>query len=201
MTSFKATKNNSDRLKWLVYILLGLGVLTYIIKYSDWHIISKILFSIPLIINLLFDVFYFKKAGYVIDKIHFDESGVEIEDTKKGKKRIPYSNLKYTIRKRKFDKYKTEIELKTKKSLRFKTFGRLHIKNWETIFDIEKELEKREVSRVEWKPMTLWGKYWGFFIDLFFITAGGEYAGMNEYQQKSIKEATQNPIKEENDSE
>ncbi|CAL2094273.1 conserved protein of unknown function [Tenacibaculum sp. 190524A02b] len=200
MIKFKATKNKSDKLKWLIYILIGLGLLIFIIKYSDWHIISKILISIPLIINLLFDVFYFKKVGYIINEIHFGDSEVEVFDLKKNKKRITYSNLKYSIRKRKFDKHKIEIELKNKRSLKFKTFGRLHIKNWDNIFDIEKELEQRKVVRVEWKPMTLWGKYWGIFIDLFFITSGGGDIGMTEYQENSIKEVTENPVEEENNA-
>ena len=200
MIEFKATKNKSDKLKWLTYILIGLGILIFIIEYSDWHIISKILISIPLIINLLFDVFYFKKVGNQIDEIHFRNSEIEVFDNKKKKKRIAYSNLKYSIRKRKFDKHKTEIELKRKKNLKYKTLARLHIKNWNNIFDIENELEKRKIVRVDWKPMTLWGKYWGIFIDLFFLTAGDGDIGMTEYQKKSINEATENPIDKKNNA-
>lgn len=200
MIKYKATKNKTDKLKWLIYILIGLGLLIFIIKYSDWHIISKILISTPLIINLLFDVFYFKKVGYLINEIHFGDSEIEIFDLKKNKKRISYSNLKYSIRKRKFDRHKTEIELKSKNFLKFKTFGRLHIKNWDNIFDIENELEQRKVPRTEWKPMTLWGKYWGIFVDLFFLTAGDGDIGMTEYQEKSIKEVTENPIDKENNA-
>ena len=195
MIKYKATKNKTDKLKWLIYILMGLGLLIFIIKYSDWHIISKILISIPLIINFLFDIFYFKKVGYMINEIHFGDSEIEIFDLKKNKKRISYSNLKYSIRKRKFDKHKTEIELKSKNRLEFKTFGRLHIKNWDCIFDIENELEKRKVLRVEWKPITLWGRYWGVFIDLLIVISGGGDIGLAEYQEKSIKEVTKNPIK------
>ncbi len=200
MIKYKAKNNKSDKLKWLIYILIGLGLLTFIIKYSDWHIISKILISIPLIINLFFDIFYFKKVGYIINEIHFENTGIEIFDFKKNKKRIAYSNLKYSIRKRKFDKHKTEIELKSKKTLKFKTLGRLHIKNWDNIFDIENELKQREISRIEWKPITLWGKYWGIFIDLFFLTAGDGDIGMTEYQERSIKEVTENPTDKKNNA-
>ncbi len=66
MIQYKATKNKTDKLKWLIYILIGLGLLIFILKYSDWHFISKFLISIPLIINLLFDILYYKKAGYLI---------------------------------------------------------------------------------------------------------------------------------------
>ena len=197
MIQYLASKNKSNQPKWLIYILIGLGILVYIFKYSDWHIFSKILISIPVIVNLLFDIFYFKKVGNRIHEIRFNATEIVVFKNKRIGKPIPYSKLKYSIRKRKFDKHKTEIELKIKRNLRFQTFGRLHIKNWDTIFAIEEELEKRKVPRVEWKPMTLWGKYWGTFIDLFFLTVADDHVRMTEYQEKSIKDATENPIKKE----
>ncbi len=61
-------------------------------------------------------------------------------------------------------------------------------------------MENRGVLRTEWKPKTLWGKYWGIFIDLLFISAEGADIGMTEYQEKSINEVTENPIKKENNA-
>ncbi|WP_303316464.1 hypothetical protein Q4Q34_06560 [Flavivirga abyssicola] len=198
MRQFKRTKNKKNSLKWLAYILIGLGLLIFIIKYSDWHFISKFLISITLIINLLFDISYFRKSRYLILQLNFNNSEIEIIDNKKGITHVSYSNLKYSIRKRKFDKDKTEIELKIKKNLKFKTVSRIHIKNWDDIFEIENELENHKVLRIEWQPMTLWGKYWGIFIDLFFLTTISEDIGTTYYQEKSIKEATENPIKKNN---
>ena len=198
MIKFKATKYKTAKSKWLIYILIGLGLLIFIIKYSDWHFISIFLISIPLIVNLLFDISYFNKSGYLITELNFGDSKIEIIDYKKNIIRISYSNLKYSIRKRKFDRHKTEIELKIKKSIKFKTFGRVHIKNWDNIFDIENELENRGILRTEWNAMTLWRKYWGIFIDLFFLTAGDGDIGMTEYKEWSIKEVTENPIKKNN---
>ncbi|MEP1490466.1 MAG: hypothetical protein ABJK28_18755 [Algibacter sp.] len=193
MTTFEATKNKTNKLKWFIYILIGIGLLTFILKYSDWHYIIKTLISIPLVINLLFDIYYLKKEGSVILKLSFDKTEIVVIDNKK----VSYSNLKYSIRKRNFNKHKTEIELKTKRGLGFKTFGRIHIKNWGDIFEIENELENRGVARTKWNPKTLWGKYWGIFIDMFFLTltTGDGDLGLTEHQEKSIKETTQNPIK------
>ena len=196
MTIIKATNTKTDKLKWLIYIVLGIGLLTYIIKYSEWHFISKFIFSLPLVINLLFDIYYLKNIKPTITNIEFCESLLIINRGNKKSRKIKLSNLKYSIKKRKFDKHKTEIELKEKKGLLFKTSERLHIKNWEEIFKIEKELEKNKVPRVEWKPKTIWGKYWGVFIDLFFLTVGDGDIGMTEYQEKSIKGNSENPIKE-----
>ncbi|CAH8290014.1 hypothetical protein EV196_107199 [Mariniflexile fucanivorans] len=195
MINYKTTKIKTDKPKWLIYILIGLGLLFYILKYSDWHFILKFLISIPLVVNLLFDISYFKKAGYGITQLNFDATEIEIIDKKENKKRIPYSNFKYSIRKRKFDRLKTEIELKIKKNLRFKTFGRLHITSWENIFEIENELENRNVISTEWKPQTIWRKYWGIFIDLFFLNMGDGDIGMEDYQERLKNDTNENRIK------
>ncbi|MEP5340975.1 MAG: hypothetical protein ABJL44_12490 [Algibacter sp.] len=197
MITFEATENKTNKLKWFIYILIEIGLLTFIIKYSDWYYIIKTLISIPLVINLLFDIYYLKKEEFTILKLSFYKTEIVIIDNKKTNKKVSYSNLKYSIRKRNFDKHKTEIELKTKRGLGFKTFGRIHIKNWGDIFEIENELENRGVARTKWKPKTLWGKYWGIFIDIFFLTltTGDGDLGLTEHQERSIKETTQNPIK------
>ena len=201
LVKYQYSKNRSNQHKWLLYILIGSGLLVYIFSYSDWHPISKVVISIPVIVNLLFDLFYLRKVRYVIKEIHFHGSELVVLDTKGGKKNVSYSELKYSIRKRKFDKHKTEIELKIEKKFPFKTFARLPIKNWDSIFEIEKELEQRNIPRVEWQPMTLWRKYWGVFIDLIMVSAGGEDIRMTEYQEKSIKDVTQNPVKKEDPNE
>ncbi|WP_299245374.1 hypothetical protein [uncultured Aquimarina sp.] len=201
MVKFKATDTKTDQLKWIIYMILGFAILFYINKYSNWHPISKFLFSFPLIINLIFDFIYFRKEKAIITELKFDENLITIIYKNRRQNKINYSNLKYSIRKRKFDKHKTEIELKKRKGLIFKTIGRLHIRNWDEIFDIEKELETQKIPRVAWKPKTLWGKYWGIFIELFFISAGESLHGdIIDYQEKSIKEVTENPIEEKNNT-
>ncbi|MGJ8743034.1 hypothetical protein [Polaribacter sp.] len=195
MTIIKATNTKTDKQKWLVYIVLGICALTYIIRYSEWHFILKFIFSFPLVINLLFDFYYLKKTKPSITNIELSESSLIINRKNKKGRKIKLSNLKYSIRKRKFDKQKTAIELKEKKGLTFKTSERLHIKNWDEIFKIEKELENKKIPRVEWKPKTIWGKYWGILIDLFFMTTIDGDIGMIDYQKKAIDGNTENPIK------
>ena len=196
MTIIKATNTKTDKQKWLVYIVLEICTLTYIIRYSEWHFISKFIISFPFVINLLFDIYYLKNIKPAITNIEFSESLLIINRGNKTNSKIKLSNLKYAIKKRRFDKHRTEIELKEKKGFTFKTSERLHIKNWEELFKIEKELEKNKVPRVAWKPKTIWGKYWGLFIDLFFLTVADGDIGMTEYQEKSTKGNFENPIKE-----
>lgn len=192
---FGASNTKTDTQKWRFYIAIGTIVFVFILRYSNWHFITKFLIAFPLFINLLFDIYYLINIKSPLSSLTFDESSLIINRTNKKSKRVQLSYLKYSIRKRKFDKHKTEIELKLKKGLRYKTIERLHIKNWNTIFEIEQELKKCKVERVEWKPQTLWGKYWGIFIDLFFVTIADGDLGMTEYQEKSIHENTENPIK------
>lgn len=193
---FKATNTKTDKIKWLVYITIGFSFLIYVLTYSEWNFIFKIIVSFPIIVNLLFDIFYLKKIKPVITNIELTESGLIINRINNKNRKIKLSNLRYSIRKRKFDKQKTEIELKEKKGFNFKMFERLHIKNWSEIFEIEKELEKHKIPRVGWKPQTIWAKYWGLIIDLFFLTAtsGDGDIGMYEYHE-SLKETTENKKK------
>jgi hypothetical protein len=187
MILFKASGSKTLKIKWLFYILIGISILVFIFNYSSWHFIIKLLVSIPVIVNILFDFFYLKQEYNEISKLSFGTDEIEIVDKSKVNKKIEYSNLKYAIRKRKFDKKKTEIEFKIKKGFLFKTFGRIHIKNWKSIFEVEKELIDRGVLKTRWVPKTLWGKYWGVFIDIFFltITSGDGDLGMDEYQKNN----------------
>ena len=198
MATFQASKTKTSQLKWIIYILIGLSLLIYINVYSNWNLFFKFFWSLILLINLVFDFFYLIKARSIITELEFDKHQIIIKYKRGRNKKIKYSNINYSIRKRKFDKHKTEIELKEKKILKFKTFNRIHIKNWQDTFVIEKELEAHKIKRVEWKPQTLWSKYWGIFIDIFFFSIIQDEPGLTEYQNNSIRETTENSIKTKN---
>lgn len=62
-----------------------------------------------------------------------------------GKKaKISYDNLVYSFREIKFEKDKSEIEIKEKKRITNKLIGRLNIKDWQTIFEIKKRFSRKE---------------------------------------------------------
>ncbi|MDO6759614.1 hypothetical protein Q4566_05320 [Tamlana sp. 2_MG-2023] len=195
---FEPTNTKTDKIKWLIYIVIGFCALIYIIKYSEWNFFFKFLTSFLLIINLLFDIYYLTKIKPFITNIELNESFLTINRINNKSKKTQLSNLRYSIRKQKFDKQKTEIEIKEKKGFKFKTIERLHIKNWNEIFEIEQELENHKIPRVEWKPQTIWKKYWGIFIDLFFLTVGDGDIGMYDYQERLNKESNRNKIKNNN---
>lgn len=195
MKEYKATANKTDRLKWGIYILLGIGLLVYVLIFSGWDLISKLVAAVILCLNLGFDIFYFIQSRYVVFAIHFDDTGITLIDSATNQQFL-YTDLKYSIRKKGSDTHKTEIELKTESRFDFKTRARLHIKNWRNISDIEKELEVHEVERVQWKPLTLWGKNWGIFVDLIAIALGADHTAASDLHEEIIERETNNPIKE-----
>ena len=193
MKNFKANKISNERIKWIIYILLDLIAIISILKFSKWHFISKTIFLVSLLINLSFDFYYLKKFWKILTNVIFDIDNLILIDSKNEKTEIKYSDLKYSIRKKKFEKDRTEIEIKTKS----KTTQRLHIKNWNKLLEIEEQLELKKIERVKWKAKTLWGKYWGIFIDLIFLIIGADTLSLSIHQEEKNRENTLNPIENE----
>ena len=65
----------------------------------------------------------------------------------------------FSIREKKFETDKTEIEIREKKLLRSRLIGRLHISNWNKIFEIKRELIKCKVTQIKYRPEGYWSKY------------------------------------------
>jgi hypothetical protein len=191
----------SNKLKWGLYCLLDIAIIIFILYFTEWHYLIKTVLVFSLSINLIFDFIYFRKEFNIITKISFDTDQIIISDNNNKQKIIAYSTLVYSIRKRKFESNKTEIELKIKKSFQNKTYGRLHIKNWTNILEIENELESHNLLRVQWKPQTIWGKYWGIILELLSIGIEQPLGGIAlENQENTINENTLNPTEEKNNA-
>jgi len=200
MKKFKTDLRKTNKLKWLIFIFIEISLLIYILRFSDWNYFLKFILFIPIFVFLIFDFIYLRKENRIIIDLNFGNSDLITTDNKNIKTKTPYKNLKYSIRKGKYDKEKTEIELKEKKNLTYKTYARLHIKNWNEIYEIENELVALNIPRVKWEPQTLWGKYWGFFIDFFFVTVADGDIGMIEYQESLTIEDIEKPLKEKNNA-
>lgn len=169
---------------------LDLIAIIWILKLSKWHFISKTIFLIPLLINLSFDFYYLQKFWKILINVIFDIDKLILVDSKNEKTEIMYSDLKYSIRKKKFEKDRTEIEIKTKS----KITQRLHIKNWNRLLEIEEQLELKRIERVKWKAKTLWRRYWGIFIDLILLIIIGDTPLLSSHQEEKNRENTLNPI-------
>jgi len=65
----------------------------------------------------------------------------------------------YSFREIKFEKDKSEIEIKEKKRITNKLIGRLNIKDWQTIFEIKNALAEKKIKRIEFQPEGFLSKY------------------------------------------
>ena len=201
MKEYSSDNQKTNKLKWGLLSLLGIGLIIYILFYTNWHFIIKTGLVLILFVNLIFDIQYFRKEFKVITKLSFEPDQIIISDNQNGIKIIPYSKLSYSIRKRKFESDKTEIELKIRKTIGYKTYCRLHIKNWTQIQEIENELDQNKITRTDWKPQTIWGKYWGLILELLSIGIEQPLGGVAlDHQEKRIDESTLNPIKDKNNA-
>ncbi|MEL0649938.1 hypothetical protein V6246_00805 [Algibacter sp. TI.3.09] len=87
-----------------------------------------------------------------------------------GKKtKISYDNLVYSFREIKFEKDKSEIEIKEKKRITNKLIGRLNINDWQTIFEIKNALAEKKIKRIEFQPEGFWSKYGWSLAELTLI--------------------------------
>ena len=87
---------------------------------------------------------------------------------KNNKTEIFLEKLIFSFREVKFEKEKSEIEIKEKGKIVNKLIGRIHIKNWKNIFGIKNELIERKVLRIEFKPEGFWSKYGESTFELVF---------------------------------
>lgn len=94
---------------------------------------------------------------------------------------IPIEKCLFSIREKKFEIEKTEIEIRQKRLVKSKLIGRLHIKNWEMIPEIKNELIKNQVTQIKYRPEGYWSKYGTLTADVVLTgtaLAVGEVAGL-----------------------
>lgn len=189
MALYEIQNHKTQKIKWRIYIALDLCLIILLNIYSGWNFMIQIGLTFLILINLIFDIIYLIKENTRIVNIEFNNETLIIITNKKKITDLSFSNIKYSILKKPFSKEKTEIELKLRKGLVNKTIGRIHIRNWPSIFDIEIELIHNNIPRVKWSPQTLWSKYWGIFLDLFVfsVTKGEGDFGMEAFQDKTEK--------------
>lgn len=112
-----------------------------------------------------------------IKKIEFNDRKIICTHLNKFKTVIPFEDIKFSIREIKFEKNKTEIEIKQKKFLKSKLIGRLHIDNWSDLFEIKKEFLKNSITQVKYRPEGFWSKYGVLSADILITSAA---IGMSE---------------------
>jgi hypothetical protein len=117
-----------------------------------------------------------RQQNYII-KVEFNDRRIICTHLNNYKTVIPFENIKFSIREIKFEKNKTEIEIKQKKFLKSKLIGRLHIDNWSDLFEIKKVFLKNSITQVQYRPEGFWSKYGVLSADILITSAA---IGMSE---------------------
>lgn len=106
-----------------------------------------------------------------ITNIEFKEDKIICTHFRGNKTEIPFEKTLFSFREIKFEKDKSEIEIKRKGKLKNKLIGRIHINNWKNIFLIKNEFVKNSITRVQFKPEGFWLKYAGFTADTIIFSS------------------------------
>ncbi|WP_422091002.1 hypothetical protein [Tenacibaculum ovolyticum] len=149
-------KNKQNYYKILIVIEI-LAIISLVYFNINWFVIF---FGFPI---LLVDIYSNKRClsrqKNFIKSVEFEDGKIICTHLKNNQTLIPFEKLKFSIREEKFEKDKTEIEIKLKKALKSKLIGRLHINNWTNIFDLKNEFLKNSVTQIKYRPEGFWSKY------------------------------------------
>ena len=137
--TFKRDNTKNKRLYYQVFVAVELMILVGLFYFGiHWAIL---LFATPVI---LLDAWSnLRCAGRqkkFIKEINIDREGIRCLLANGSTESIPLAKSLYSIREKKFEKDRTEIEIRRKKLLRSSLIGRLHIKHWKQILEIKQAL-------------------------------------------------------------
>jgi hypothetical protein len=191
----KYTRNNlkskSNYYKTLILIEL---ILIPILIYFDFNWLLILLLIPILTIDIISNKRCLNRQNNFIKILTFTDNKLTCIHSKGDETLIHFDKLLFSIREIKFEKNKTEIEIKSKKTIGSKLIGRLNIQNWDQLFEIKDILIKNNVTQVKYRPEGYWSKYGGYTADIVIISTAytvGEIASVagdfnNEYRAKNI---------------
>ena len=167
-------RNKQHYYKILIIIELLLLVALFYFKLHWFFVIL----ALPLLcVDLYSNKRCLNRQQNYIKKIEFNDRKIICTHLNNFKTVIPFENIKFSIREIKFEKNKTEIEIKRKRFLKSKLIGRLHIDNWSDLFEIKKEFLKNSITQVKYRPEGFWTKYGVLSADILITSAA---IGMSE---------------------
>lgn len=143
--------------------------LTLIFLKIPWYI-TVLIFPF-LIIEIISNLRCLNRQKNFIKALEFHKDKLICTHINNSKTLIDFDDLLYSFREIKFEKDKSEIEIKTKGKIRNKRIGRIHINDWKNIFEVKDELLKNGIIRVQFKPEGFWNKYGGLTADVVLTTS------------------------------
>jgi hypothetical protein len=164
-------RDNLKNKKNFYLILMIVEIAIYIsLFFTNIHWLFLILIFPLLIIELISNKRCLKRQTNFIKEIEFHRKKLTCIHLNDSTTSIDFNDLIFSFREIKFEKDKSEIEIKTKGRIRNKLIGRIHINNWKNIFEIKNELLNNEIVRVKFKPEGFWSKYGGLTADIVITT-------------------------------
>ncbi|NQY30384.1 MAG: hypothetical protein HRT69_13035 [Flavobacteriaceae bacterium] len=164
-------------------ILIAMEIIAVISLFYfsvNWFVVF---FAFPaLLIDMYSNKRCLSRQKNFIKSIAFNNDKIICTHLKNNQTVIPFKKVKFSIREEKFEKDKTEIEIKLKKALKSKLIGRLHIDNWDSIFELKNELVNNSITQIKYKPEGFWSKYGVLTADIVITgtaIAGASLAEMN----------------------
>lgn len=175
---FERENLKSKKNYYLILIFIEISIY-FSLFYLNIHWIFLILIFPFLVLEIISNKRCLNRQKNFIKKIEFRENELICIHLKETETHIPYEKLIYSFREIKFEKNKSEIEIREKKRFKSKLIGRLYINNWKTIFEIKDNLVERKIIRIKFRPEGFWSKYGGLTADIVLISttlAMGEVA-------------------------
>ena len=168
MTIFLRSNKKTNTALYITFLIIGLILFIILAIIPSVDPIFRGLLLTVIGINAISDIVYIYRERQFVKKVTFAENQLLITLRNGTIKKVAYTDLKYSIRKNEFHKSGTEMELKDSGS----TFARLHIKNWEEIFEIEQKFIDLDIKETVWKPRSLWRRYGEGILVLIEILGG-----------------------------
>lgn len=179
----KFERNNTKSKTVFYRLLILVEIVAYIAMiYIEVHWLLLMICFPFLLLELISNYRCLKRQKNFIKTIELENSVLKYTLSNNAIGEIPYQELRFSFREIKFEKDKSEIEIRHKKKFKSKLVGRLHIKNWSEIWVLKKELELKGIERVKFRPEGFWNKYGGLTADIVIIAGSytlGEVAELS----------------------
>ncbi|MCE7992930.1 MAG: hypothetical protein HEP71_13155 [Roseivirga sp.] len=166
---FKRDNNKNKSLYYQIYIVVELFIL-FLLYYYGIHWFLLLLLTPTILLDTWSNMRCARRQKKFIREIEITDEGIKCVLANKSSQSIPIEKCLFSIREKKFEKEKTEIEIRSKRLLKSKLIGRLHIKHWSQIPEIKNELLKHSITQIKYRPEGYWSKYGTLTADVVITT-------------------------------
>ena len=190
--TFKRYNDKNKKLYYRLFILNELAILAALF-YFDIHW-GVLLISTPIILmDAWSNLRCLNRQKRYIKEIQINENGITCELANRKTVEISHEKCLFSIRDVKYEKEKTEIEIRLKLLIKSRLIGRLHISNWNQIFEIRDELAKNKITQIKYRPEGYWSKYGTLTADIILT---GTALAIGEIAETSGDHNTANAVED-----